>query len=387
MLAPSFTRKRVFYVNLAASAAEPTGSIDAPFNSISAALAQCLPYDAYPEDDTALELLPTLILLAGCYPPCTLDRPVQLQGAGRYTILTEVTCATEFLIIWDCTISALAGTPGYLELQRCRCSGACAGSLKAILCDLEGLEWDGKVKAESCSALPLTISGNLIATNSTFDRCTVSGDATLTRCNGAELVAGGDLYLSGCQVEGLDHMGGLLLDSTVYEAIPAEGADTLTVIGSTLLYGRTADMFWLCSSPRAVAVPEIVALTEEQAIQALAVAGITLFDRREVYDPVIEAGIIVEQRTPAGTFGDETLEITYFVSLGPEPVQVPDLTGSTLEAAGLALSAVGLVSGTSNTEYSETVAIDLIISQSPLAGEMVAPGSAVDVVVSLGPEE
>jgi hypothetical protein len=385
MLAPSITRKRVFYVNPAASIAEPTGSVDAPFNNIDAALAHCLPDSAYDSED-AYALLPTLMLLAGIYPPCTFDRPALVQGSGAFTALPEVTCATELLTISDCSIGSLAGT-GVLTLHRCTCAGACSGTLTAVSCDLSDLEWDGDVTAESCSALPTPISGTLTAVNSSFDACAVSGDVTLTRCNGGSLVAESDLTMSACQLTELQYAGGIVSDSFLYFATAREGAGTLSVIGSTLMFGRTSGMVWVCSRPRAVEVPDIVELTETRAIEVLELAGITQYTRSEVYDPAIEAGVVVEQGTIAGTFTNETESITYSVSLGPEPVQVPDLAGLELAAAELVLTAATLVSGTSTTEYSETVAIDLIISQSPLAGEMALPGSAVDVVVSLGPEE
>lgn len=67
-------------------------------------------------------------------------------------------------------------------------------------------------------------------------------------------------------------------------------------------------------------------------------------------------------------------------------VEVPDSTGNTVAEYELELTAAGLLLGTESEEYSETVAIGIIISTDPAAGTEVDVGSSVDVVVSKGPE-
>jgi eukaryotic-like serine/threonine-protein kinase len=53
--------------------------------------------------------------------------------------------------------------------------------------------------------------------------------------------------------------------------------------------------------------------------------------------------------------------------------------------AAVAFSNVGLTSGPSTTAASATVPSGSIISQSPLAGALVTPGTPVSIVVSSGP--
>jgi serine/threonine-protein kinase len=65
-------------------------------------------------------------------------------------------------------------------------------------------------------------------------------------------------------------------------------------------------------------------------------------------------------------------------------VVVPTLSGLTEEQAAAELETAGLTLGVVGTENSDTVAIGMIISQDPPAGEEVEPGTAVNVVVSLG---
>lgn len=67
-------------------------------------------------------------------------------------------------------------------------------------------------------------------------------------------------------------------------------------------------------------------------------------------------------------------------------VAVPDTVGKTQANAESLITGAGLVVGDVTEEYSETVAIGHVISQDPVAGTSVEPGSSVDLVVRLGPE-
>ncbi|HUW62921.1 MAG TPA: SUMF1/EgtB/PvdO family nonheme iron enzyme [Candidatus Bathyarchaeia archaeon] len=70
----------------------------------------------------------------------------------------------------------------------------------------------------------------------------------------------------------------------------------------------------------------------------------------------------------------------------PSTVTVPNCASQTQAAAQSAITSVGLSVGTVTQEHSDTVPEGYVISQDPVAGTKVAPGSAVDLVVSLGPE-
>ena len=67
-------------------------------------------------------------------------------------------------------------------------------------------------------------------------------------------------------------------------------------------------------------------------------------------------------------------------------VDVPDVIGMTQSAAESAITGAGLSVGSITEEYSNTLPADQVISQNPAAGESVAAGSTVALVVSKGPE-
>ncbi len=66
---------------------------------------------------------------------------------------------------------------------------------------------------------------------------------------------------------------------------------------------------------------------------------------------------------------------------------VPDVVGLAQADATAQITAAGLTLGTVTDQYSETVAAGDVISQNPAAGTSVAPGSSVELSVSLGQRE
>lgn len=71
----------------------------------------------------------------------------------------------------------------------------------------------------------------------------------------------------------------------------------------------------------------------------------------------------------------------------PTSVAVPNVVGTTQAEARTIISGAGLITGAITEEYSSSVAVGVVISQSPRAGVSVSPGSAVALTVSKGPEE
>ncbi len=78
--------------------------------------------------------------------------------------------------------------------------------------------------------------------------------------------------------------------------------------------------------------------------------------------------------------------INAWYSKGPMYVQVPDLTGMTKEGARQALQHANLVLGKTTPEYSGTVPIDEVISQDVSSKKSVLHGTAVDLLISDGPQ-
>ncbi|WPZ19469.1 Stk1 family PASTA domain-containing Ser/Thr kinase [Geobacillus subterraneus] len=121
------------------------------------------------------------------------------------------------------------------------------------------------------------------------------------------------------------------------------------------------------------------------AEEELRAEGFTRITRNGRYSDKPE-GTILDQYPYAGdeVVPDET-EVMFTVSLGPEKVKLKDLTGYTEKSVrdygedqGLRIEVA--------YEYSDDVSEGLVISQTPAAGEQVAKGETITVVISRGPE-
>ena len=99
----------------------------------------------------------------------------------------------------------------------------------------------------------------------------------------------------------------------------------------------------------------------------------------------IAPGNALRTEPEAGTEVEPGSDVILLVSAGPAPVAVPELTGLSRADARDALAAAGLVEGdTSRVEDASTR--DTVLDQDPAPGTEVAPGSAVDLVLSAADE-
>ena len=74
------------------------------------------------------------------------------------------------------------------------------------------------------------------------------------------------------------------------------------------------------------------------------------------------------------------------INVNPSTVIVPDVTGLLLSTAGSQIAAAGLIDGDVTTQHHATIEAGVVVSQNPPGGGNVAPGTAVNMVVSLGPD-
>ncbi len=141
---------------------------------------------------------------------------------------------------------------------------------------------------------------------------------------------------------------------------------------------------YLDNLPQAT-VPDVSALSEADAIAALEAAGIVPRATSEHSGSVAE-GLIVSQSIPAGAIINVCASVAIVVSLGPEPVLVPDVVGLSQAGAEAGIIGVGLFVGEVSEVFNATVPAGVVISQEPVSGTEVLTGSTVALVVSKGPQ-
>jgi beta-lactam-binding protein with PASTA domain len=95
---------------------------------------------------------------------------------------------------------------------------------------------------------------------------------------------------------------------------------------------------------------------------------------------------VISQSPAAGSQVAAGSAVNLVVSSGPPTVSVPNVVAQTQATAQSQIIGAGLAVGSVTTQASSTAPINTVISQSPTGGSQVSAGSAVNLVVSSGPQ-
>ncbi|MBK5267888.1 MAG: Stk1 family PASTA domain-containing Ser/Thr kinase [Acidimicrobiia bacterium] len=134
-----------------------------------------------------------------------------------------------------------------------------------------------------------------------------------------------------------------------------------------------------------VKVPSLVGLTEATAVNLLQDADLK-WDVERRADPIVVAGTVIESDPPAETEVEAQSLVKIVISNGQDQAQVPILVGISQAEAEQRLTDRGLIVGFVTNQPDPDILLGQVISQNPQAGDPVPVGSAVDLVVSGGPE-
>ncbi|RFA11013.1 serine/threonine protein kinase [Subtercola boreus] len=151
-----------------------------------------------------------------------------------------------------------------------------------------------------------------------------------------------------------------------------------------------AILFWVFTLKETNIVPDASRVIPVTAGQTYDGANATLqqldlvTQRYDVNDPTVPVGEVVRTDPGAGTVVQPKTLISVYVSLGPKPVAMPSVVGSSVAAATPTITALGMKIGATTKENSATVAADVIISTTPAAGAQSFAGDTVNFVVSNG---
>jgi serine/threonine-protein kinase len=152
---------------------------------------------------------------------------------------------------------------------------------------------------------------------------------------------------------------------------------------ATLVLATTAWAVWTYVVPHSSPVPDVVGQPVDTAADQLSDLGFQVVIADGEYSSSIPAGSVKRLSPRDGTVLDEGAPVTLVPSLGPPPVNVPDVTGLTEARARARLSDAGLAIGSVKHVYDDRIPEGEIVKQSPADGT--APeGSGVDLWVSKG---
>ena len=140
---------------------------------------------------------------------------------------------------------------------------------------------------------------------------------------------------------------------------------------------------WAYVVPHTHPVPQIVGANMDDATARLGALGFTVRVANGEFSITTPRGAALAVDPPVGTALKAGATVTVVPSLGPPPVPVPDVTGSSLNDATNAIQGANLTLGDVHKIYSPTVNEGDVVREDP-AGSKAPRGSPVELWVSKG---
>jgi serine/threonine-protein kinase len=142
---------------------------------------------------------------------------------------------------------------------------------------------------------------------------------------------------------------------------------------------------WVSTGPDSVLIEDLRGRPEIDATFVLESSNL-IVERDEEFDEEVEEGRVARTEPEAGTVVAAGSIVKLWVSLGPEPVVVPNIVGMTPDAARVALEELNLIYRESVTTVEVEEAFNgLVAEQSIGAGTEVDPGTTVTATIGEAP--
>ena len=136
-----------------------------------------------------------------------------------------------------------------------------------------------------------------------------------------------------------------------------------------------------------VTVPDLSNMTPEGAEAELAKYKLTGKSGNSEPSDDVEVGHVCRQSPGAGTSAKAGDTITYYLSSGPNEVEVPNVSGYSENNAKSTLKAAGFTDISVVYDNSDTVTSGLVVRTDPSAGTKTAANQTITVTVSTGPSD
>lgn len=166
-----------------------------------------------------------------------------------------------------------------------------------------------------------------------------------------------------------------------------------TIVLLLVLGGGGAAAWWWFTGPGAlVTVPDVAGGSVLEATATLVEAELSVADTvLEEFDLVLPEGTVKGTNPSAGAEVEKQTEIRLIVSLGPNPVAVPAISGQSLAEVERVLQEVNLILGSTSEEFNDFVDEGSVLrlvdedNETLAAGSQVLAGSTLNAVLSAGP--
>ena len=131
-------------------------------------------------------------------------------------------------------------------------------------------------------------------------------------------------------------------------------------------------------------VPDLTGSSQTEALNDLQSLGFKVGIENSAH-PEVPSGAVIRTQPPANTSTNPDTLVTIIVSVGPEAYPIPYVVDLETDRAVYVIEESGFTIGQRIEVSDDNVPIGFIISQNPMAGKKMGPGSSVDLVISSGP--
>jgi serine/threonine-protein kinase len=160
---------------------------------------------------------------------------------------------------------------------------------------------------------------------------------------------------------------------TVADSDPAAGAELL----------RGSEVALLVSSGRPEVPVILPGMTTSAATAAIAAADLTaVVGTAPDFDSRVPVGAVLRTDPAAGTVLTVDAPVTVVLSAGPEPLQVPDVTGKSAEDAENKLTMAGFAVGPARPTFDPEAEQGAVLGSTPVAGTSAPRGSKVSLRIA-----
>ena len=137
-------------------------------------------------------------------------------------------------------------------------------------------------------------------------------------------------------------------------------------------------------SPAVIEIPDLTGSSQTQALNDLQLLGFTVGIENSAH-PTVPAGAVIRTQPLANTITNPNTLVTIIVSVGQEAFPIPYVIDLETDRAVYVIEESGFTIGQQLEVNDDNIPRGFVISQNPVAGKKMSPGSTVDLVISSGP--
>lgn len=164
-----------------------------------------------------------------------------------------------------------------------------------------------------------------------------------------------------------------------------------TLVTLAVIVAGGSALWWVSLAGASVTIPDVAGTSIEQATLVLVDSELQVSEAiLEEFDLVLPAGTVKGTSPAAGEVVDRESVVRLIISLGPNPVSVPAVTGKTLEEVSAEFEGLNLIVGAATEEFNDFVDKGTVLrvanaeGRSLPAGSEVLAGETLNLVVSAG---